>query len=452
MNSLQRLLQLGLTLSLMLLMSMLWWAGSVAVRGLGEDLIGSRLEHDAESLLTAISFTGEAHAPVKLKYINPIYNRPFSGHYYSIRLADGSLQYSRSLWDQTLELQTVEPGSSAQWYAPGPSGQKLLVWARRYQKQGHVFILAVAEDLTPLEHHLSLFQWTFAGLSLAALLILLIVQQRVIHRSFKRLDAVQAEMQSLEQGEISALSQDVPDEVLPLVQAFNRLLELLAQRLSRSRNALGNLAHALKGPLNLLMQYLDSKELDDHPELRAQMRLQQERIMKLMERELKRARLAGSGTPGHLFNAQQELPDLIEVLRQIHHKRQLDIQCQIMADTPTFGDREDMLELVGNILDNACKWAKSTVHCSISGTDTITITIEDDGSGCSEQEMKQLAQRGTRLDETVEGHGLGLAIAKDIVKLYNGEIVFNQSRKLGGLSVTITLWQIHQPLHLNTDE
>ncbi len=451
MNSLQRLLQLGLTLSLMLLMLIFWWAGSVAVRGLGEDLIGARLEHDAESLLTAISFTGEGHAPVELEYIDPIYKRPFSGHYYVIRLADGSLQYSRSLWDQTLELQAVEPGEGVQWYAPGPSGQKLLVWARHYQKQGHTFTLAVAEDLTPLERSLSLFQWTFAGLSLAALLILLIVQQRVIHRSFKRLDTVRAEMQSLEQGEIGALSQDVPDEVLPLVQAFNRLLELLAQRLSRSRNALGNLAHALKGPLNLLMQYLDSKELDDHPELRAQMRLQQERIMKLMERELKRARLAGSGSPGHRFNAEQELPDLTEVLRQIHHKRQLDIQWQIMPDTPAFGDREDMLELLGNILDNACKWAKSTVCCSIRGTETITITIEDDGPGCSEQEMQQLIQRGTRLDETVEGHGLGLAIAKDIVKLYNGKIVFSQSQKLSGLCVTITLWSTHQPLHLNLD-
>ncbi len=445
MNSLQRLLQLGLTLSLMLLMPMLWWAGSLAVRGLGEDLIGSRLEHDAESLLSAITFTGADHSPVELEYINPIYKRPFSGHYYSIRMADGSIQSSRSLWDQTLDLQVVEPGDTAQWYASGPSGQNLLVWARHYQKQGHAFTLAVAEDLTPLERHLSLFQWIFAGLSLAALLILLVVQQRVIRQSFKRLDTVRADMQSLEQGEIGALSQDVPDEILPLVQEFNRLLELLAQRLSRSRNALGNLAHALKGPLNLLVQYLDSKELDDHPELRAQMRTQQERILKLMERELKRARLAGSGSPGYRFNAQQELPDLIEVLRQIHHKRQLDIQWQVMADTPTFGDREDMLELMGNILDNACKWAKTTVLCSITGAETIKITIEDDGPGCSEQEAKQLARRGTRLDETVEGHGLGLAIAKDIVKLYNGKIVFSQSRKLGGLSVTIELWHINQP-------
>lgn len=439
MNSLQRLLQLGLTLSLMLLMGMLWWVGSLAVQKLGEDLIGSRLEHDAESLLVAMVFKDTVPLRVQLEHINPIYKRPFSGHYYIIHFADGSVQNSRSLWDQTIELQTVVPGAVSQWHAAGPSDQKLLVWARHYQKQGQTFTLAVAEDLTPLDSHLSLFQWTFAVLSLAVLSVLLIVQHYVIRRSFKRLDVVCSEIESLEQGEIAALSQDVPDEILPLVQEFNRLLALLAQRLDRSRNSLGNLAHALKGPLNLLVQYLDSKELDRYPALKAQMQAQQERIQKLMERELKRARLAGSGSPGYRFNAQQELPDLIGVLKQVHHKRPLNIQCQVTADTPAFGDREDMLELMGNILDNACKWADSKVCCTVSGSDVIKIIIEDDGPGCSEQEISQLAQRGVRLDETVAGHGLGLAITKDIVKLYNGKIDFCQSKKLGGLSVLIEL-------------
>ncbi len=440
MNSLQRLLQLGLTLSLLLLMGVLWWAGSFAVRGVGENLITSRLEHDAESLLAAMTFT-EADQLPQLKYINPIYKRPFSGHYYIVRMADGSIQNSRSLWNQTLDLQMNQPNQAAQWYAPGPSGQKLLVWAKQYTKQGHRLTLLVAEDLTPLEEHLSLFQWTFAGISLAVLFILLIVQQQVIRWSFKRLDALRSEIRSLEQGEISTLSQDVPDEILPLVLEFNRLLELLTQRLGRSRNSLGNLTHALKGPLNLLMQYLDSKELNNHPELRAQMQEQQKRIQTLMERELKRARLAGVGTPGYRFSAQQELPDLIKVLKQVHHKHPVDIQLHITADTPAFGDREDMLELMGNILDNACKWANSRVVCNIALTaaDSITITIEDDGPGCSEAEVNQLTQRGIRLDETTEGHGLGLAIAKDIVKLYSGKMEFNQSEALGGLSITIVL-------------
>ena len=441
MNSLQRRLQLGLTLSLMLLMTLLWWAGILAVRELGEDLIGSRLEHDAESLLAAMEFSGTADQKIAWKRINSIYNQPFSGHYYAILLADGAYDNSRSLWDQTLDVQPVEAGGSTQWYADGPSDQKLLVWAKHYQKQGHTFTLAVAEDLTPLESHLSLFQWTFAAIALVVLFVLLFVQQRVIRSSFRRMDSVRADIHRLEQGETGTLSEDVPDEILPLVQEFNRLLELLAQRLERSRNALGNLAHALKGPLNLLMQNLDSKELEKYTELRTQAQTQTERIRQLMERELKRARLAGSGSPGQRFNARQELPDLIEVLKRVHAKDQLDIEWSITGDTLAFGDREDMLELMGNLLDNACKWAGSKVRCSISGTDVIKITVEDDGPGRSEQEMTQLAQRGVRLDETVEGHGLGLAIAKDIVKLYNGEIHFNRSKQLGGLSVAVELRQ-----------
>ena len=439
MNSLQQRLKWGLTLSLMLLMALLWWAGSLAVRELGEDLIGSRLEHDAESLLTALTFSSEDQPQISWKRINPIYSQPFSGHYYVIHLDNELSHNSRSLWDQTLDVPHLTTGEAKQWYADGPSEQKLLVWAKYFEKQNHSFTLAVAEDLTPLESHLSLFQWTFAGLSVAVLFILLLVQKQVINKSFQRLEAVHADIQQLEQGEIKSLSEDVPDEVLSLVQEFNRLLELLALRLERSRNSLGNLAHALKGPLNLLVQSLDSSVLNDHPDLRLQARTQTQRIHQLMERELKRARLAGRGSPGQRFNAQQELPDLIKVLKQVHTKHLLDIELQIAKETPAFGDREDMLELIGNLLDNACKWAESKVLCHISGNDIIQISVDDDGPGRSEHELEQLTQRGIKLDETVEGHGLGLAIAKDIVNLYNGQMQFKHSQKLTGLHVGITL-------------
>jgi signal transduction histidine kinase len=439
MNSLQTRLRLGLTLSLMLLMAMLWWSGSLAVRELGEDLIESRLEHDAESLLAAMEFSSTTPPAVQLKRTNPIYLRPLSGHYYVIRLAEGQQITSRSLWDQRLETPWLEPGSPATWRIHGPAGQQLLVSARHFIKQGHHFTLAVAEDITPLEDHLSLFQWVFAGLSLSALLILLLVQQRVVNQSLKKLETVRTDIQRLVRGEIETLSEDVPTEIQPLTQEFNRLLVLLDQRLERSRNALGNLAHALKGPLNLLLQYLDSDELKAHPALRAQAQAQTKRIQQLMERELKRARLAGAGSPGQHFNPHEELPALIALLKQIHQQRPIEIQCNIAEQTPAFGDREDMLELIGNLLDNACKWATSRVQCTISGREQIIIQIEDDGPGRSDEEIDQLTQRGVRLDENVEGHGIGLAITKDIVKLYGGHIRFGRSTNLGGLYIEIKL-------------
>lgn len=439
--SLHTRLQFGLTLSLMLLMALLWWAGSLAVRELGEDLIESRLEHDAEALLAAMEFRRQDKIEIDWKHINPIYQQPFSGHYYIVLAPDGNQISSRSLWDHKLPATQQARGESRRWYTKGPSDQRLLVWSKGYDKQGQAITLSVAEDITPIEEHLSLFQWTFAALSLAALFILLAVQRQVITRALKSLDQIRTEMQQLEKGDIATLSEDVPSELAPMVQEFNRLLELLAQRLERSRNALGNLAHALKAPLNLLTQYQDSKELDEHAVLRNNMGLQTQRIQHLMERELKRARLAGTGSPGQRFNPRKELPALLTVLKQVYQHKELNIQWDVSDETPDFGDREDMLELLGNLLDNACKWAAHHIYCNISGSDAINIRIEDDGPGRSEQELEQMTQRGVRLDETVDGHGLGLAITTDIVKLYGGNIHFDNSKNLGGLMVIVDIYQ-----------
>lgn len=444
MNSLQTRLRLGLAFSLMLLMVLLWWMGSFAVRELGEDLIESRLEHDAESLLAAINISDTTHPLVDWSQINPIYKRPFSGHYFVVQFANQQLT-SRSLWEQSLPITLrQEKDTNSSWRIQGPSEQELLVISRSYSKQGHKVTLAVAEDISPLEDHLSLFQWTFAGIALSVLFVLLVVQQRVISQSLRQLDDVRSGIQQLEQGIIGTLSEDVPLEILPLVQELNRSLELLAQRIERSRNALGNLAHALKGPLNLLIQLIDSQELANHTELKQQAQIQTQRIHQLMERELKRARLAGTGSPGQRFNPQQELPDLLMVLQQVHQARSLQLNYNVSNDTPAFGDREDMLELLGNLLDNACKWARSTVQCNITGSDPVTITIDDDGPGLNEMELEQLTQRGTRLDESVEGHGLGLAITKDIVKLYGGTLHFMNSPNLGGLRIEVKLFQSGQ--------
>ena len=252
------------------------------------------------------------------------------------------------------------------------------------------------------------------------------------------------DIRRLEQGKTGKLAEDVPAEILPLVQEFNRLLKLLAQRLERSRNALGNLAHALKGPLNLLIQYFDIKDSVDYDRHRKQAATQAVRIRQLMDRELKRARLAGKGIPSQRFQPQAELPDLVEVLKQVHQSRSLQIQYQVDEDVPSFGDREDMLELLGNLLDNASKWAASKVACRILSNEQIQILIEDDGMGLSDQELERLTQRGARLDETVEGHGLGLAIARDIVKLYGGSMQFGRSPQLGGLQVKVVLPQFER--------
>jgi signal transduction histidine kinase len=207
--------------------------------------------------------------------------------------------------------------------------------------------------------------------------------------------------------------------------------------LERSRNSLGNLAHALKGPLNLLVQYLDQEPDASNNQ---QAKLQAERIRQLTERELKRARLAGQGNTTQRFDPRVELPVLVDVLARIHHKSPRCITLDIAPDISRFGDREDMLELVGNLLDNACKWAQEHVRCQLSMVaGHVQMVVEDDGAGRTAAELQQMAERGVRLDESVEGHGLGLAICKDIVKLYGGTLEFGRSEVLGGLKVTVVL-------------
>lgn len=281
------------------------------------------------------------------------------------------------------------------------------------------------------------FKWLFPFLAAAGIGLVLLIQRMVIRHTFRHLDKVHHELRKLETGGIQKLTEEVPSELYPIVREFNYLLNLMHERLERSRNSLGNLAHALKGPLNLLVQHLDEPETEDCTQ---QAKLQAERIRQLTERELKRARVAGQGNTTERFDPHKELPVLVDVLSRIHHKNPRCIMLNIAPEITRFGDREDMLELIGNLLDNACKWATEHVYCQISRyAGQVRIIVEDDGPGRTDEELQQMAERGVRLDESVEGHGLGLSICKDIVKLYGGTIAFERSDHLGGVKVVIVL-------------
>ncbi len=438
MNSLERRLQLWLALTLLVLMGLLWVLGNQSIRTLTQDFVVSRLEHDAESVLAALEFD-QFGARIRWRRLNQIYNQPLSGHYYLVQLDQGGPLVSRSLWDHTLSIPRLAPGETRQMKIAGPAGQQLLLLVKGFRKQDREFTLAVAEDLTLIKERRDRFKRDFGLFALGGVLVLLLLQSMVVRRAFRRLQPLREDIRRLEQGETGALSEDVPSEILPLVREFNNLLQLLARRLERSRNALGNLTHALKGPLNILLQYFDGIGKGEGEVRPGEARAQAERIGQLMDRELRRARVAGSGLQRRRFNPREELPDLIGLLKQLHRDRNLDMQWLVADGVAPFGDREDMLELLGNLLDNACKWADSRVTCSVGSGAMIEFVVADDGKGISDRELGRLAERGVRLDETTEGHGLGLAIAKDIVNLYGGELNFSRSAELGGLQVTVLL-------------
>ncbi len=439
MSSLQRRLQLGLAASILVLLPLLIWGGGTAVRGLVREHALSGLSHDAEALLGAVRFAAAGRLDIPEAVLAPVYRQPFSGHYYLVLDDAGATQQSRSLWDHRVPLAPVAPGERQVLELAGPQQQSLLVLAAGYRKEGRALTVAVAEDLAPSERAVTRYQLTTALLALAVLAGLLLVQRSFVRRAFRSMDGLREDVRRVESGEASGLREDVPDEVQPLVHEVNRLLALLEQRLQRSRNAVGNLAHALKTPLTLLLQQVDSEALHDRPEARLALRQQAERIQDLMERELRRARLAGAGAVSRHFHPRRDVPALLDALQRMHGRERLRIESGDLPDRAVPLDDEDMIELLGNLLDNACKWAASAVRLELRADGPLRIRVDDDGPGLDGADAEAMLERGSRLDETRAGHGLGLAIVRDIVALYGGRLTLERSAALGGLCVEVTV-------------
>jgi len=422
-------------------MLLFWWAGSLASALLTDGFVYSRLRTDADSLVAAIEFPEIDLDQPRLgdARLNPAYEEPLSGKYYIIKLDTADTITSRSAWEQELPVPELAAGQLQKMEIIGVSGEPLLLWMGGFSKQGHGFTIGIAEDVTPIRERLNIFQWYFAAISALLLAALLTVQHLIVRRSVQKLDAIRSDMNKLEHGQTVSLSEDVPSEVLPLVQEFNRLLLRFDKRLKQSRNSVGNLAHSLKGPLNLLLR--NSEVADGHEPTEQQQAIVQnsERIRQLIESELKRARLAGRSAAGQLFDLEAELPALCGLLKQEYSDKRVDIRYTIAPGVSLTHDRQDMLELIGNLLDNAAKWANSVVMLNVRESSGVLLDIEDDGPGCSPDEFSRLTERGVRLDESVSGHGLGLSIVKDVVETYDGTLEFSESSRLGGLRVSVFL-------------
>jgi len=417
-------LALLLFLVLLMLLGIAAWIG----RESAIQFALARLQHDAEAVIGNVDVEGKRLGGS----IQPIYRQPFSGHYYLLRFEDGTLLRSRSLWDENLEAARRDTPVPRYWLAPGPGDQKLLVWQRSFEKNGRRFSVAVAEDVGPLLAAI----WRFVGIgviaSLAAVLLMLLLQRFIIRRSFSRLDRIGEEVREVRRGTREEVGTDVPAEVLPVVEEFNQLLHAWRQHQERSRNAVGNLAHALKTPLQVIMRFGEAR---NEPVI-----LEQSRHMQhLIEQELKRARITGRAAVGRHFRPREDLGALAETLNTLYHQKALHIGLEVESPETLYLDQGDMLELVGNLLDNAAKWAEKEVRLRLDVDGNLAVVVEDDGPGIDPHRRKQLLDRGSRLDENRPGHGLGLAIVRDIVALYGGSLELDDSPSLGGLRVRVTL-------------
>lgn len=434
MKSIQRSLSLGL-ISVLLLVGLLLVQGSLWLfeSGLRRNL-ATDLREETEGLLTAV-VKGPEGFKLDTSRLNPRYRRAFSGHYFRIDLPDQSWR-SRSLWDA--EPAWPQRNGLADDLLDGPQAQRLLSYRAEYRRDGQTIMITVARDYTPVLKSFAQVRLGGLGLVGLAMLIFLLLQRYAVTLAMRPLERARQQIAQLQQGQRQQLDIQAPLELQPLVEQINHLLAHTDDTLKRSRHALGNLGHALKTPLAVLGSLTLHEELGRHPGLQAGLREQLEQIQQRVSRELGRARLAGDVLPGSYFDCADELAPLFETLEMIH-RRDLELQWRTHEGCRLPWDREDMLELLGNLLDNACKFARTKVLLSIDQeSEGFVIQVEDDGPGIPEDRREAVLERGTRLDERAEGHGLGLGIVRDILAAWNGQLTLGSS-SLGGLCVRIYL-------------
>lgn len=314
MRSIQRRLSLGL-ISVMVIVGLVLAQTSLWLfeRGM-QSYLEDGLRNDSENLLVAL-VRGPQGVQLDERRLSPAYQRPFSGHYFRIDFADAHWR-SRSLWDQ--ELPKLAHAGLHSHLQLGPEGQQLLILRSDYRRLGQSISISVAQDYTPVRESFRRMQQIGLGLGLAGLLLILLLQRITVRRALRPLEKAREQIAQLQQGQRSQLDAQVPIELEPLVAQINHLLAHTEDSLKRSRNALGNLGHALKTPLAVLLSLTSSEKLDAHPELRKIMQAQLEQVQQRLNRELNRARLAGDALPGAQFDCDAELPGLLSTLNMIH--------------------------------------------------------------------------------------------------------------------------------------
>ena len=422
------------------------------------------LRQQLDQLTSSLEFnTAGELLPMVRTLPDPRWQRPYSGLYWQI---DGpeNVQRSRSLWDAVLTL-PADPLSDGQVHAhqsAGPQGARLLVLERSVHAPefpASAWRVAVAADTRSTQDAVKRFGSVLV-FSLSALLLLLVLAAFAqVYVGLRPLRSLEQALKELREGRSQALQGNFPQELLPLTDDFNRVLERQAQTLARARQQAGNLAHAVKTPLAVLSQAVTQSQTGSagtSPAPLAQLvQLVNEQVAlakRHIDWHLARARSAGAQRlPGQRTPVAPALAGLVRVMQRVHAARELRIELDFSepadpADTGLVfaGEEQDLQEMLGNLLDNACKWARHRVHVHAQALPRgnaggqLLVRIEDDGAGIDESLRLQVMSRGVRVDESVPGSGLGLAIVADLVALYGGSLQLGQSA-LGGLKVELLL-------------
>jgi two-component system sensor histidine kinase PhoQ len=260
--------------------------------------------------------------------------------------------------------------------------------------------------------------------------IILLLQLVWLKWTLKPLSTLEHEIKAIEQGRAEKLTSLYPKELSKLTTQLNQLLVTEQKQRQRYRNALSDLAHSLKTPLAVLQAQRDISVVNQE---------QITRINSTIDHQLKRAQSAGHSSWLLGIEVKPVVEKLLNTLAKIYHAEQKKLEVNFTGKLTFKGDEADLLELLGNLLDNAYKAAKSTIRLTISQqNDTLTMCIEDDGIGIQPLQITKILERGVRADTYKAGHGVGLAIVRDLVESYQGELQITNSVLLGGAQFTLS--------------
>lgn len=372
---------------------------------------------------------------------DPEYIRPLSGWYWEIVVNAETIDRSRSLWDEELHIETMPVparGEVISFAALGPRGNGLRVVAETFTLPGfeHEVTIYVTGAASAIEQSMEEFTetLTLSLLMLGAGLVFAVLVQVIL--GLRPLKLMRSRLGDIHAGRADRMVGTYPSEIEPLVNDLNLLLENNAAVIKRARTHAGNLAHALKTPLAVLQNETDTLPEDQRTLIRDQTGIMNEMIT----RHLSRARAAGGvGVPGLNADLGEIASILKRTLTKIYGDRNITIALVDVRDLCVVGDFQDLEEILGNLMDNACKWAETRVR--ITGAREggfATLLVEDDGPGVPDDKLDEIMGRGKRLDEATPGSGLGLNIVLELVELYQGSLTLGRS-ELGGLSVRLQL-------------
>lgn len=415
-----------------------------------ERRMGTELVSQLNQLAATLQIDSDGQLTVQPKPSDPRFHRPLSGLYWQIDDASAGaagtgLLRSRSLWDTSIQSPTdrLEPGAVHAHTLPGPGGQKLLVRERSIllgaRNSTRTLRLLAAMDRGELTRSRDAFAADMLPYLSIIALVLGLATWVQIRAGLAPLESMRLGINAIRAGREQRLADGFPDEVMPLVTEVNALLTAREQAVERARAWTADLAHGLKTPLSALAADAELLRVQGNPALAADLEQLAESMRRRVDRELVRARVR-SGAETHQASA-----DVIDALRRLINTLQRTPDGERLRwklDAPTVAKAalmpDDLFELLGNLLENAAKWARGQVDICVEADEDVLIRIADDGPGVAADQRDRLCERGLRLDQRKEGSGLGLAIARDVVDACGGGLHFRRA-DAGGLEVCTRL-------------